>query len=154
MSKEPRWLSKVAVRAIHEKLLAEHGGARGVLDDGILESALAAPRNRYLYERSDIFRLAATYAHAITRDHPFGDGNKRVALTLAGVFLELNGYQLTASEGEAVSAMVALVERRLDEEAFAAWLEANSARPRTRVRGRQAPAPRRPRAKKRSTEEG
>ena len=128
MSKEPKWLSKAAVLAIHERLLAEHGGAAGMLDVGALEGALAAPKNRHLYEQADIFRLAATYAHALTRNHPFGDGNKRVALTAAAVFLELNGYQLTSSEGDAVTAIVAMSERKVDEAGFAAWLRENCRR--------------------------
>ena len=128
MSKEPKWLSKAAVLAIHERLLAEHGGVAGILDEGALDGALAAPKNRYLYELTDIFRLAATYAHALTRNHPFGDGNKRVALTAAGVFLELNGYRLRSSESEAVTAVVALSERTVDEAGFAAWLRENCRR--------------------------
>lgn len=128
MSKEPRWLSKAAVLAIHERLLAEHGGAGGILDEGSLEAALAAPRNRFLYEQADVFRLAAAYAQAFTRNHSFSDGNKRVALTAAGVFLELNGYLLEAREGDAASAIVALVERKVDEVGLAAWLRASCAR--------------------------
>lgn len=120
--KEPRWVSKVATLAIHEMLLAEHGGADGIRDDGLLDSALSNPRNLFAYEETDIFRLAAAYAHALTRNHPFQDGNKRVALTVAGVFLELNGFRLEASEADAVSATLALSTRELDEAGFAAWL--------------------------------
>lgn len=128
MSKEPRWLSKSAVLAIHERLLAEHGGVGGILDEGSLEAALAAPRNRFLYEQADVFRLAAAYAQAFTRNHPFRDGNKRVALTAAGVFLELNGYLFEAPEEDAATSIVALVERKVDEVGFAAWLRASGAR--------------------------
>jgi death-on-curing protein len=128
VSKEPRWLSKAAVLAIHERLLAEHGGAAGILDEGSLEAALAAPRNRFLYEQADVFRLAAAYAHAFTRNHPFSDGNKRVALTAAAVFLELNGYLLGASERDAATAIGALVERKMDEAGLAVWLRASCAR--------------------------
>jgi death-on-curing protein len=119
---EPRWLSKGAILAIHETLLAEHGGAAGIRDEGLLDAALASPKNHHAYERSDVFHLAAIYASALTRNHPFSDGNKRVALTAAGVFLELNGYRLDASEQEAVAATVGLSARALDEVAFAAWL--------------------------------
>jgi len=128
VSKEPKWLSKATVLAIHERLLAEHGGAGGILDEGSLEAALAAARNRYLYEQEDVFRLAATYAQAFTRNHPFSDGNKRVALTVTGVFLELNGYRLTSSEEDAAKAIVALVERKMDEVSLAAWLRMSCAR--------------------------
>ena len=93
----PRWVSKQAVLAIHERLLAEHGGAPGLLDEGLLDAALASPRNHFAYERADIPRLAAAYAYALTQNHPFADGNKRIALTVAGVFMELNGLRLEAS---------------------------------------------------------
>lgn len=89
---------------------------------------MASPRNHLAYERSDIFRLAAAYANAITRDHPFADGNKRVALTVAGVFLELNGYRLEAPEVEAVTATNALSARALDELGFAEWLRTSSSK--------------------------
>lgn len=125
MTKEPRWLSKAAVLAIHEMLLAEHGGAAGILDDGLLDAAVASPRNHFAYDQPDIFHLAAAYAHGLTRNHPFSDGNKRVALTVAGVFLELNGFRLDAPEQEAVTATIALSERTLDAGAFAAWLKAS-----------------------------
>jgi death-on-curing protein len=127
VTKEPKWLSKASVLAIHERLLAEHGGAEGILDEGSLEAVLAAPRNRFLYEQADVFQLAATYAQALTRNHPFRDGNKRVALTAAAVFLEKNGHLLGAAEGDAATATVALVERKMDEAGFAAWLRTNCA---------------------------
>ncbi|MFN8177232.1 MAG: type II toxin-antitoxin system death-on-curing family toxin [bacterium] len=128
MSAEPKWVSKSAVFAIHERLLAEHGGAPGLLDEARLDSALASPRNHFAHGEADLFRLAAAYAYAIARDHPFRDGNKRVALTVAGVFLELNGFPLAAEESEAVSAMVALAERSIDEHALTAWLREASTR--------------------------
>jgi death-on-curing protein len=128
VTREPKWLSKAAVLAIHERLLAEHGGAGGILDEGSLEAALAAPRNRFLYDQADVFRLAAAYAQALTRNHPFRDGNKRVALTAAAVFLERNGYLLGSSESDAAAAMVALVERKMDEVRLADWLRVSCAR--------------------------
>jgi death-on-curing protein len=128
VKREPRWLLKAAVLAIHERLLAEHGGAAGVLNEGSLDNALAAARNRYLYDNADVFQLAATYAHSLTRNHPFRDGNKRVAITAATVFLGLNGYRFEASKGEASAATYALSERKLDEAAFAAWLKTKSVR--------------------------
>jgi death-on-curing protein len=134
--KEPTWISRAVVLALHERLLAEHGGVPGLIDEGLLDAALARPRNRLAYDRADIFRLAAAYAQALTRDHPFSDGNKRVAFTVAGVFLELNGFHLEAPETEAVTAVLALTTRRLDEEQFAAWLRASSS-PVPRRRGRR-----------------
>ena len=126
MRKEPTWLSKAAILAIHERLLAEHGGPLGVRDEGLLESSLAGPRNYFAYERADLYQLAAAYAYGLTRNHPFTDGNKRVALTVAGVFLELNGLRLQAPEHEAVTIIIALSDRGLDATGFAAWLKAHS----------------------------
>jgi death-on-curing protein len=109
------------VIALHGRLRAEHGGSPGLRDRGLLESALAAPRNLRLYGDPDIFDLAAQYAHAMTRNHPFVDGNKRVAFAAAGVFLELNGHRLTAPETDAVLAMIALSSGDLDATGFANW---------------------------------
>lgn len=133
MKKDPAWISRSVVLALHDRLLAEHGGVPGLRDEGLLDAALAAPRNRRAYSRADVFRLAAAYAHALIRNHPFGDGNKRVAFTIAGVFLEINGFRLEAPETEAVAAVLALTTRRMDEAQFAAWLRASScAAPRPR----------------------
>ncbi|HYJ32363.1 MAG TPA: type II toxin-antitoxin system death-on-curing family toxin [Candidatus Binatia bacterium] len=123
---EPRWVSKKAALAICERLLAEHGGAWGIRDEGSLEAALAAPRNHFYYSGPDLFTLAAVHAHAVTRNRPFLDGNKRVALTLAGVFLKINGLRLLASERDAVAATFALSNREIGFEEFAAWLRDNS----------------------------
>ena len=126
MNRPPRWISLAAILAIHERLIAEHGGAAGLRDLHLLESALASPRNHETHADADTFRLAAAYASALTRNHPFHDGNKRVALTAAGVFLELNGYRLAASELDAAGAARALAERAMDEVAFADWLRRSS----------------------------
>ena len=150
MSAQPRWISKAAALAIHEQLLAEHGGAAGLIDEGRLDAALSSPRNHFAHGEKDVFRLAAAYAHALTRDHPFRDGNKRVALTLAGVFLELNGFRLEAPESDAAGATLALSTRGIDEKGFAAWLRDSSSKipvPRSRKRkegGRGRRAPQRP----------
>jgi len=126
--KEPFWLSKVAVLAIHGRLLAEHGGATGLRDESLLESALAAPVNHFEYSKADVFMLAATYAYALTSNHPFVDGNKRTAFAAAGIFLELNGYSLMASEPDAVLAVLALSRGELDADDFRKWLKATSVR--------------------------
>ncbi len=128
MRKEPKWIPKDAVFALHERLLADHGGVPGLLDEGLLDAALASPRNHLVYEQADIFRLADAYAYAITQNHPFSDGNKRVAFTVSGVFLELNGYRLEAPEEEAVAAMTALSVRQIDQAGFAEWLRTSSKR--------------------------
>jgi death-on-curing protein len=88
----------------------------------LLDAAPASPRNRLVYEHGDLFRLAASYAYALTQNHPFIDRNKRIALTVAGVFLELNGFRLEASEQDAATATRALSTRQLDERGFAEWL--------------------------------
>lgn len=118
--------------AIHEQLIVQHGGLVGVRDPGLLESALASPRNHHAYTNVDIHDLAAAYAYALSRDHPFHDGNKRAALTAAGVFLELNGFFLRGSEAEAVLATMALSGGELDREGYAEWLRSNSKRARKR----------------------
>ena len=122
----PFWLSKVAILAIHGRLLAEHGGASGLRDEKLLESALAAPLNHFEYDQADVFFLAATYAHALTSNHPFVDGNKRTTFAAAGVFLELNGYRLTASEPDAVLAVLALSKGEMKAEEFCNWLRVSS----------------------------
>ncbi len=127
--KEPRWLAEAEILAIHERLLADHGGLAGVRDEGLLKSALDRPRNLFAYEKPSIFDLAAAYAYGIAKNHPFLDGNKRTALAAAGIFLELNGYELIATEIQAVTVTLALAAGELDQQAFSAWLRQES-RPR------------------------
>jgi death-on-curing protein len=124
---QPQWLAKSAILAIHEDLLAEHGGASGVRDDGLLESALGRPQNRWAYERATLFELAAAYAFGICRNHPFVDGNKRTALMAAYVFLALNGWELTAPEAEAVVMIRDLAAGEIGEAEIADWVGANAA---------------------------
>lgn len=130
MSGEPRWLARRALLLLHAESLAQFGGAGGLRDEGLLESALARPLNLYGYEGvSDPCRLAAAYAYGIARNHPFVDGNKRAAFAAAGVFLGLNGLALTAGKAEATVAVMDLAAGTLPEEVFAAWLRDNT-RPR------------------------
>lgn len=134
-------MPKSAVLAIHELLVAEHGGAPGLRDEHLLESALASPMNLLGYGNPDVFDLAAQYAKSLVLNHPFHDGNKRTAFTVAGVFLELNGARLDAPEVEAVQAVLALSTRTLDVAGFAAWLRMHSRKtgrkPRTMRAGRE-----------------
>lgn len=124
---EPRWLAKRALLLLHGESLAEHGGALGIRDEGLLDSALGRPINQYAYGGiSDIVQLAAAYAFGIARNHPFLDGNKRAALIAAGVFLRLNGRRLQADKVDAYRAMMALAAGEISEDEFAAWLRANS----------------------------
>ena len=94
----------------------------------MLDAALASPKNHFAYKRADTLRLAAAYAYALTQNHPFADGNKRVALTVAGVFMELNGFRLEASEQDAAQATRALSSREIDEAEFARWLRTCSSK--------------------------
>ena len=122
-----RWLLDGVVLAMHDEQLAVHGGAPG-FDEGLLLSALARPKNRAAYGKASVFDLAAAYAFGIIRDHPFVDGNKRTGFLAAYVFLNLNGWELQASEVEAVVAVMALATSEMDEAGFSKWLKANSVR--------------------------
>jgi death on curing protein len=124
--KTPQWVLREVVLALQERLLAEFGGRSGVRDGGLLDSALARPQQRIAYGKPTLFELAAAYAFGLMRNHPFVDGNKRVGFTTAVLFLELNGYQFTASEAQATLKTLALAARDLDEAGYAAWLQANS----------------------------
>ena len=123
--KEPVWIQHQSVLAIHDVLLAEFGGAPGIRDESLLESALARPLNLWSYEKSNLFRLAAAYTHGIVKNHPFVDGNKRTGYVIDGIFLERNGYQVKASEEEATAAIMALARNALTEANFALWLRDN-----------------------------
>ena len=116
------WVDVDTVLAIHEEQLAEHGGADGVRDMGLLESALARPRNMLAYRSPDLADLAAAYASGIVRNHPFVDGNKRTAWVAAETFVELNDFELGADDAGSYEAMLTLAEGRIDESAFAAWM--------------------------------
>ena len=116
------WISIQDALLILGEQLAEHGGLDGVRDIGLLESALARPKNLAAYGEPDIADLAAAYAFGVARNHPFIDGNKRVAWLLAVTFLDVNGTDFEADMVEALHAMLALAEGRIEEKAFAAWL--------------------------------
>jgi death-on-curing protein len=115
-------LSLSAVAAIHQQLLAEFGGANGVRDQALLESALFRPQHQWHYQESDLFCLAAAYSFGICNNHPFVDGNKRVAFTAAYVFLAINGYELEANEAEAVVMTRGLAAKMIHENEYAAWI--------------------------------
>jgi death-on-curing protein len=124
--KEPVWVSKSVALALQDELIAEHGGQPGLRDEGLLESALARPQQLFSYEDPDLFSLAATYVSALVRNHPFLDGNKRIAFVTGVIFLERNGTSFDPSEAEAVQVMIDLAPRKLTEEEFAIWLKENS----------------------------
>ena len=120
------WLSRQLILAIHDEQLAEHGGAMGVRDGGLLESALARPLNRAGYGEPDIAELAALYAVAIARNHPFVDGNKRTAYVALESFLLLNGVRFRASDAEAVVAMLAMASGDMPDDEFIVWVRLNA----------------------------
>ena len=120
------WLSRQLILAIHDEQLAEHGGAMGVRDGGLLESALARPLNRAGYGEPDIAELAALYAVAIARNHPFVDGNKCTAYVALESFLLLNGVRFRASDAEAVVAMLAMASGDMPDDEFIAWVRLNA----------------------------
>lgn len=121
-----RWLKEEVIVAVHDEQLAEHGGAEGVRDSGLLSSALARPKNLAEYEKPSAFDLAAAYAAGIVRNHPFIDGNKRMGFLAAYMFLALNGWELDAPEANAAAAMLELAAGEIDEAQFSAWLKENS----------------------------
>ena len=117
--------------AIHDRLLAVHGGAPGLRDRGLLQSALARPQQHHAYAASrDIVQMAALYTAGIVRNHPFVDGNKRTGFVVGVLFLELHGFDFKASEENATQAVWDLAAGKLDEDGYAAWLRANSRRKR------------------------
>ncbi len=120
------WLDLPEVLAIHARQLDEHGGASGLRDSGLLESALARPRQRHAYGDPDVFDLAAAYTAAIIANHPFVDGNNRMGFVVGVLFLELNGPFLTASEADATRAVLDLAAGEMNEDEFASWLRTNS----------------------------
>jgi death-on-curing protein len=116
------WLSRGALLAAHDEQLAEHGGAAGIRDLNLFESALARPQNLAAYEQPDAARLTASYAFGIAKDRPFIDGNKRTAFVALDAFLALNGFSLEASDADCMIAILRLAEGELDETALADWV--------------------------------
>lgn len=119
------WIAEAVVLALHEEQLAEHGGAVGVRDLGLLQSALARPQHLAAYGEPDVAALAAAYGYGLVRNHPFVDGNKRAAFTVTELFLTLNGYELGAEDPSCVVTMLRLAEGSVAETEFAAWIRAN-----------------------------
>ena len=118
------WINKAVVLAIHDEQLAEHGGPTGIIDENILESALAKPQHRLIYEDSnlDIIDLAATYALALAQRQSFADGNKRVSMVATELFLNLNGFKLIIEDAEIVQIWRAIAARHMSDNEFVSWL--------------------------------
>ena len=119
------WIAKSVALAIHEEQIAEHGGASGIRDDALLESALARPQNLAAYGEPDLAALAASYAFGIARNHPFLDGNKRTSYVVTRLFLRLNGRDIKADEASRLQTWLALAAGNLTEEELADWLRTN-----------------------------
>jgi len=123
---EPVWIDERDALALHDRLVALDGGPAGVRDDGLLKSALARPQQFYAHGNSpDTVELATAYTAGILGNQPFIDGNQRTGFIIGALFLEMNGYRLTASEEDATQAVLGLAAGTLDETGFAAWLRAN-----------------------------
>lgn len=126
MNSEPRWLSKKALLLLHEESLAEFGGPSGLQDEGLLDSALARPRNQYAYNPgSSIAELAAAYGFGVAKNHASVDGNKRAAFLSIGLFLALNGYRVVADQVDAIQTILAVAAGDVDQPQLAAWVEKN-----------------------------
>lgn len=123
---EPVWVLDAVVLIAHEISLANFGGADGIRDAGLLESALAKPHNLFAYGEPTVFEMAASYTFGIVKNHPFVDGNKRTGFLVGAAFLQLNGFQLTASESDATQTIVGLAAGEISEAQLAAWFEGNT----------------------------
>lgn len=123
MASEPTWLDRTILEALHADQISEHGGRLGIRDEGLLESAIARPKQKWHYEpETDLAFLAAAYAFGIGKNHPFVDGNKRAALVAAYTFLAINGLELEASEPETVAVILGTADGSLSEDELASWI--------------------------------
>lgn len=132
---EPFWLTRRIIEAIHDEQLAVHGGAGGLRDEGMLESALDPPRNKRSYEQPDLAELAAAYAYGMARNRPFVDGNKRTSLLALYTFLGVSGIDFDVPEAEAAVIILALAAGEVSEESLARWIRDNWPAAQTPSRG-------------------
>jgi death on curing protein len=122
-SREPRWLSRTVVDAIHADQLRQHGGLAGIRDENALESALARAKRKWSYgDERDVVIFAVAYGFGLARNHPYRDGNKRIAFLAMATFLGVNGYELIATDADVVTTMMALASGKLTEGELAGWL--------------------------------
>ncbi len=119
-----KWINRQVLLLLHDESLAEHGGASGLRDEGLLDSALARPLNLALYGSPDVASLAASYGLGLAKNHAFVDGNKRAEFLAVGLFLGLNGFRLVTSQADATLAVLALAAGDVDESGFAEWIRA------------------------------
>lgn len=121
--KEPLWLTAEVILTVQKELLTRFGGLEGLRDEGLLDSALNRPQHLFQYEEPSIFEMAAAYAHGIVKNHPFLDGNKRIAFMAAYIFLGANGHELTVPEPDAVLRTLALAAGEIGADEYAEWLK-------------------------------
>lgn len=126
MTREPEWITLDDALWIHGELIRGFGGSSGVRDQGLLESALARPRDVFAYESQDLCVLAAACAHSLAKNHPFVGGNKRVAFVVARIFLGMNGISFDPPEAEAVVMVEGLASGAVTEKQFASWIDKHS----------------------------
>ncbi len=127
--REPRWLSRLVVDAIHHDQLREHGGLPGVRDENVLESALARPQQRWHYaDDADLPALAAAYAFGLVKNHPYRDGNKRIGFLAMVTFLGLNGHAFDADDEDVVRTFVSLASGTISEDDLAQWIRSRQGR--------------------------
>jgi death on curing protein len=125
--KEPRWLNRRGVFLLHSESLAEHGGSTGIRDEGLLDTALTRPVNKWNHNpKANLAELAAAYGFGLARNHAFVDGNKRIAFIATTLFLRLNGLSLSCEPIEEILTMLSLAAGELPEEKFADWIRKNS----------------------------
>ena len=122
---EPEWLTLPMIVAIHDEQLAIHGGAAGISDEALLESALGRPRNKWVYEQSELPELPAAYGFGLAKNHPFVDGNKRTSLLAIYTFLGLNDIDFVVPEAEAAAMIFSLAPGEISEESLARWIRDN-----------------------------
>jgi len=129
--REPRWLARIVLDAIHSDQLREHGGFPGVRDENVLESALARPRQKWSYEpATDLPALAAAYAFGLIQGHPYRDGNKRIGFLAMVTFLGINGLAFDAPDTEVVPQILALADGSVSEQELAEWIREHTAKAR------------------------
>jgi death on curing protein len=124
-SNSPEWLTLQIMLAMHDEQLTIHGGSAGLRDEGLLESALARPENKWNYEQAKLPELAAAYAYGIARNHPFVDGNERTALLAMFTFLGINGIDFVVPEADAAAMILALAASEVSEESLTRWIRDN-----------------------------
>lgn len=120
-----KWINRQVLLLLHDESLAEHGGAAGLRDEGLLDSAVGRPVNLALYEKPDAASLAASYGVGLAKNHAFVDGNKRAAFLAVGLFLMLNGFRLQATQAEATLTMLAVAAGDIDKATFGEWIRSH-----------------------------